>query len=183
MDLEQAARECLTRPGAFAYFGDLPLFVSYGFTFAVHRDSDVLERSNWETISQDLLERFPEDCEIVPTSHCLVGWMDHLAVRILLDADAGITAENIAPAFRAVCEWIDALENYPVANEDHFCALEYEDALETLENCYSLNAADAERVYSYLLDGGIFGGSGEDLREQYVNEAMDALGLLEDSDA
>ena len=113
----EAARAFLAdyRTGTgFVYYGDLPLGETWAFMLARHRDSDTVEQSNWHVIHTDMAERFPDDIEVVHCSHWAVGWIDHLAVRLLDDAEA------LTDAGHAILEWKEQLDDYPVADEtDH----------------------------------------------------------------
>jgi hypothetical protein len=95
-DLVAAATEALTRPPSFLYFGELELFSAWGLTITCHRDSDALSRSNYRRLLADLQIQItesgldPDDyVREISCSHFLVGWMDHLAVRVLREADRG----------------------------------------------------------------------------------------------
>lgn len=116
----------------FGYHGDLPLGETWGFTFSVHRDSDRLERSNWEVISTDLLKKHPNTVEIVHCGHWAVGWLDHLAVK-MIDQNGRITRAGID-----ILDWLEKLSDYPVADEDHYSELEYtenyDNALESIRS-------------------------------------------------
>lgn len=112
----------------FAYFGGLPLGTTYGWAASVTRDSGALERSNWQVITADMLARFPTDCAVERFSHWACGHIDKLAVRCFDDdgkeTDAG----------QAVVEWHEKLADYPVACEDHWSALEYDEWMNFLES-------------------------------------------------
>jgi hypothetical protein len=113
----------------YVYFGDLPLGDTWANTFSHHRDSDILDESNWEVITNDLIHRFPEDTKIEGASHWAVGWVEHLSVR-LLEKDGRPTE-----AAAAVKEWKDLLDNYPIASDEDYSRREWENAIETLEWC------------------------------------------------
>lgn len=89
---------------------------------SVHRDSDTLSRSNWDVISADLLDRFEDSVEVMGSRHWAVGWVDCIAVEIA-NRDA----------VEAVLDWIDALEEYPVADDEHYSALEWEELVDWVE--------------------------------------------------
>jgi hypothetical protein len=91
-----------------------------------HRDSDALDRSNFTAVLADLQDKYPDAVDTVSFGHWAVGWVEEIA------SDAGNVELQAA-----IQEWRDALEDYPVADEDAFCALEYDEALETIENCHS----------------------------------------------
>jgi hypothetical protein len=103
---------------SFAYWGDRE---GWRVALSQHRDSDALDRSNWDIIATDVLsvptdgepEDGLEDAAIESVSHFLVGWVEYLLVR------PGSSAE------RRALEWRERLENYPVADETHYGMLEW----------------------------------------------------------
>jgi hypothetical protein len=100
---------------SFAYYGDR---AGWRIALQVNRDSDALERSNWDVICADMTERFgPEGFEdgqwaIERMHHWAVGWVDYLLVR------PGTAAHD------AALVWVRKLADYPVADDEHFGALE-----------------------------------------------------------
>lgn len=109
---------------SFAYRGELPIGETWAFTISRHRDSEILGISNFEVIRADLEKRFPDDCEVVHCSHWAVGWIDHLAVRMLDDVG------EVTPAGIAAIDWAGVLENYPVASDEDLSAREYDATLD-----------------------------------------------------
>lgn len=103
------------------------------------RDSEALDRSNYERIFEDLqafAEQFgdaPERDDIesgdMPwvydfrASHWAVGWVEYVLVR----QDAPDALQGM------VREILDALANYPVYDDEHFSQLEYEEREEAEE--------------------------------------------------
>ena len=87
-----------------------------------HRDSDCLARSNFTVIYADLSERFGESVDIARFGHWAVGWVE----EIIFDTGR-------ADILAAVEGWREKLDNYPVANEDHFSTLEWEEMSDYLE--------------------------------------------------
>lgn len=138
MNLETLRANTLTRPSSFAMFDrreSRRWFEPNGWGFSpigTHRDADTLTRSNWQVITKDLLARFPDAFEVFHTSHWAVGWYDHLAVDTSDDA-----------AMRALAEWLDKLDGYPVANEDHWSELEWIEACEYWERMSVADRVDA----------------------------------------
>lgn len=124
MDILERAKAAMIRPDNFAYFGDLDGSV-WGRAFGQSRDSDALERSNFEVITGDLLKRFPDDYVIERSNHWAVGWVDEGRIRVLKNPRKRLTEKNLTEAFRAVVAWKEKLENYPVADEEHYSALEF----------------------------------------------------------
>lgn len=128
-----------------------------------HRDSELLERHNFATIFSDLQERFPDAVDDVSFGHWGVGWVDELAFN-------AAKPEVLA----AVQAWADALETYPVADEDAYSVAEYDETLDTLERCYGIDAELVGDVFSALCDIGC-DTSPDYLQQRYVDEALDAV--------
>jgi hypothetical protein len=145
-----------------------------------HRDSDALDRSNYAVILADLTERFPGAISDVRFGHWAVGWVEEIT------HDAGNAA-----VVEAVQQWRDALDDYPVADDDAHSALEYSEAVEflpdLLPNYVERDGAEYElrenlpedyagELFSYLFD--TFSHCRiEDYREDDVIEAGFALDL------
>lgn len=138
-DLVKAAREALERPSDFGYFGSLPLFESWGLTFGQNRDSDVLERSNYRRLLSDAegvataedgdnAEDASDYIQSVHMSHWLCGWIDQVAVRVLIDPDKGIEVDNITNTFKFVAQACLYLrDEYPIYDESDYSELEFEE--------------------------------------------------------
>lgn len=95
-----------------AYFGDKDL-ERWGVVMITSRDAEVLERSNWQVVTEDLQERFPEATDIEEWGHWAVGWIKKLYVDTHDEA-----------AIQAAFEWREKLDGYPVADEEHYSQLE-----------------------------------------------------------
>jgi hypothetical protein len=111
----------------FGYHGEADLGETWAFTFSVNRDSDVLERSNWEVISEDMITRHPKNTIIDHCSHWACGWEDHLSVKMITKNG------RITKAGRRVLYWLDKLDGYPAADEDHYSNMEYEEYSSNME--------------------------------------------------
>ena len=81
-----------------------------------HRDSEALDNSNFEVIYEDLKTRFPDSVDVVHFGHWAVGWVEEIAY------DPG-NADLVA----AIEEWREKLDNYPVADEEHYSQLEWDE--------------------------------------------------------
>lgn len=79
-----------------------------------YRDSGALDLSNFQVIMADA-EQFGDAVDTVSFGHWAVGWVEEIA------SDAGR-----ADVQAWVAQWRDALEGYPVADDDHYCMLEWE---------------------------------------------------------
>jgi hypothetical protein len=103
-----------------------------------HRDSDALTRSNYTSMFKALREveaeyAPPVDFEEQPRSswvydfrqsHSLVGWVETMLIR--KDAPPEI--------IKRADEILNALEDYPVVDDDHFSNLEYEETCSLWES-------------------------------------------------
>ena len=123
-----------------------------------HRDSDVLERSNFQ-VAQERLEKVNPDCYTIESeNHWAVGWVEHLLVD-----PTNAAAIQEAEAMR------EAIEKYPILDEDHFSNLEYEEAAE-----YWANMSVRDRVEACQeSDVSIFAA-----RRNYVDDNSDPCGRL-----
>lgn len=88
--------------------------VWFATPFMMTRDADALTESNFEVIRDDLQHISPEGVDVHHFSHWACGWYDRLYIR-----------KDDAAQLRAVQAWINALADYPVADEDHFSELEW----------------------------------------------------------
>jgi len=159
-NIEESARLALKKPEDFGYWGSEDMFKTWGFTgHDKSRDAGILDRSNFKVISENLMSEYPEDCRIESYKHWLVGNVERLVCRILLDEDKGIVEDNITDVFRLAMRWQDMLNDYPIADENDWSDECYKDCIETLEgmNSYLLNMIDtsneswAEDIYFYLM--------------------------------
>lgn len=106
------------------YFGAVwPAYYSSGV--GQSRDSDALERSNFETMLKDLGGE-SETVQVVEESHWAVGWVQWIAIHQDDEKALAIADENKG-----------RLEDYPSLNDDRWSELEQEDANETWTNCFS----------------------------------------------
>lgn len=119
--LVKKAVECLKRPDDFGWFGGDEMFVTWSFAGInlLKNADDVLNESNFHVISTDLMNKFPDDFDIVGSNHWAWGSIDQLRVRVLKN-DSGVAYENLTEAFKALMEWHETLMDYPVADEYDF---------------------------------------------------------------
>lgn len=78
-----------------------------------HRDSDILERSNFAVILADL-QAVDDRVTVVRWGHWAVGWVEELLVPLTL------------PVASRVAEWRKQLAGYPIADEDDYSERERE---------------------------------------------------------
>ena len=126
-----------------------------------HRDSDALERSNFRSILKALGGE-GDTVAVENESHWAVGWVEHLLVD-----PADTERVKIAEEIR------DALEDYPVVDEEDFSNLEYEEAWSYWES--ELKGTDGwEETIREVLDEGNYGYS-EDESYSVLEEARRRL--------
>jgi hypothetical protein len=89
------------------------------------RDSDALERSNFECMLIELGGE-SDTVHVVRESHWAVGWIEWIAIH-----------EDDIESLKIADEIIENLAIYPVINDDHLTAIEYEEANQVWANCYT----------------------------------------------
>jgi len=129
-NIEKYAKQATTRPEDFGYWGSDDMFKTWGFTnIDQNRDSDVLTKSNFKYITEELMDIFPDDYRIENYNHWAVGWVDRLVCRVYDDDDKKI----ISSSFYLAMEWLDKLDDYPVADEDSYGTMMHIDNIESLD--------------------------------------------------
>lgn len=111
---------------------------------AVNRDSDTLDRSNWE-VSKDLLPEVEGLVEIRSVNHWACGWFEQIMVKA--------APENIE-AIKTLYDIKCALEQYPVLDESHFSELEHSEYSDYAEQTKQ-EVADSLLFLAGLDDGSI----------------------------
>lgn len=123
-DIVKLAEQALEKPSDFGWWGREEMFESWGWSgISAHRDSNLIEISNFQYVTKDLMNRFPDDFEIVNIGHWAVGHVDQLTVRILRNPKGEIEEENITEAFEESMIWVDSLLSYSVACDEHYSDL------------------------------------------------------------
>lgn len=111
-----------TQVGSCVYWGKYGTWVMVA---GQHRDSDCLERSNFQVMLK-LLGGESKTVVIERESHWAVGWVEHILIKPTATAKLKI-------AFDAV----QKIKDYPVLGEEHFSQLESDEANEIWRNCYN----------------------------------------------
>jgi hypothetical protein len=108
------------------YFGAVwPNYYSAGV--GQSRDSDALERSNFACMLEALGgEDSDETVIVVRESHWAVGWVEWIAIQ-----------QDNGAALKIADDIKEALQDYPIIDENHFSDTEQDDANETWRNCYN----------------------------------------------
>lgn len=97
----------------------------YSSSFGQHRDSDCLERSNFQVALRELGGE-SETVKVVHERHWAVGWVEWIAIHES-DERALQIADRLAGEY----------EDYPILDENHHTELETEEADKVWKNCYS----------------------------------------------
>ncbi len=95
-----------------------------------NRDADILTRSNWEVVKKDLFAQ-PDsdnadgcaDVQIHRFGHWACGWFEIMIVR------PGTKAAECAE------QWEAALSDYPVASDEHYSNMQFEETEEYWSRC------------------------------------------------
>lgn len=170
-DLPKYATQALQKPEDFGYWGYDDMFLTWGFTGIDKNDaSDLLEKSNFEVISKKLMEEYPNDFRIETYKHWAVNSVDRLVCRILKEPGE-IATLNITNAFRAAMDWHNELDDYSVADEEHYLKMEFDYAIELIKDMDSnllklINTESeswAEDIYYHLTMN-----MGADIVNEYV---------------
>lgn len=124
--------------------------------YSSHRDSGLLAKSNEKEINERL-EPFGEgddpDLVFESHSHWAVGHIDGVSIRVY-KPDGSIT-----PAFKEICHINEALNRYPVLDEQGYSDLEFEATLENYacemwSHRNELPEGWEGEVYSWFSDNG-----------------------------
>lgn len=200
--IEKIAEEALERPSDFGWFGRDEMFVTWGWSgLSRHRDSNLIDISNWE-VSLELLKEEAEkqgwEYEVIGMSHWAVGHADSVIVPVLrpdfpVEEDSyygarrlkDIEEEDITDIFKWIMtELIEPLCQYPVLDEMHLSDLEYEASIENIKNemPYWCDVSDEELsdLYGWLTDNIGYNDDGNGCwysREQ-ITEACWNLGFM-----
>lgn len=162
----------------FSYRGEVDLGRTWAITFSKHRDSELLQQSNFDTVKADLEKRFPRDVRDERFDHWAVGWIDHLLVR-MLDRNGKVTK-----AGKAVIEWKNRKEDYPVLDDEDYSRRELEATFDNIKNTGALDEETAHKVYDWLSEndqGAVENrdDQGGSPSEEQIETALKALGLME----
>jgi len=136
-NIEKYAKQATTKPEDFGYWGSEDMFDTWGFTnIDQNRDSDVLEKANFKYITEELMAIFPDDYRIETYNHWAVGSVDRLVCRVYEeDTDKKV----IASSFYLAMEWLDKLDDYPVADEQTYDIMIDNDNIDSIDFWNYLN--------------------------------------------
>ena len=154
------------------------------------RDSDLMSNVNYIRLVEALEEHgeWKEDWEIHVFNHWAVGWVKHLAFRVLDEKG------EPTPLFHFVKKWFSDLEDYPCADDELLSEMEYDAAIEVIISHGSRWLKEpipeewASEVFTWLWQNDQSqledrDGNGPYPSEESVREAMRSLGLHEEEEA
>jgi hypothetical protein len=133
LTLVELAQQALQKPEDFGWWGSDEMFDTWGWSgIDVHNASDSVQIVNFDLIKKDLMEKFPDDFEVVGLRHWAVGHVDRLTCRILKDSIShdSITDDSITDAFKAAMDWLVQLDDYPIVDDDALYEYCYNQELE-----------------------------------------------------
>lgn len=159
LDLEDAAKQAAgnwRRFECFIWYRDeIRDADNWAIIYTHHRDSGLLDQSNAGVIAK-AMEPFTDgdDPDVVMESHnhFLVGHIDGFSVRVF-------KGKEITPAFRKYHELAEAMDCYPILDEEDYSNREYEATIEDITSSawrlrgeYELPDDWEYEVYSWLSD-------------------------------
>lgn len=107
-----------TWSGGFGYADSIPYITT---PLGTHRDADALMESNWDVITREMdkvnhMGTYSEHDSVVyhREGSCLVGWAEAVQVR-----------KDDAVAIKAALDIVNALENYPILDEEDYSEREW----------------------------------------------------------
>lgn len=141
-NLIKCATDGLQKPDDFGYWGPEDMFETWGFCgIDKNRDSNLLDISNFECISKELLAEFPNDFRIETYNHWAVGSVTRMVCRIL-HHKGEVTDNNITYPFKKAMKCLDDLADYGVWNEYDYEERKYELCIQQLPYSNAANIID-----------------------------------------
>lgn len=192
LNLEDAAQELVGNWKRFESFvwcrDDVPDADNWAIIYTHHRDSYLLDLSNASVIEK-ALEPFTDgdDPDVVMESHnhWAVGHIDGFSIRVFRDG-------QITDAFRKYHELAEAMDQYPILDENDYSERELEATYENIPLAASSIKDDyddlpddwADQVYQWLSDNRCNALENTDDQggwpdEDDLRDAFDALGYQE----
>ena len=159
LDLDEAAKLAAGNWKKFDSFvwyrDDIEDADNWCIVYSQHRDSGLIDESNASVIEREMMKFTDgDDADVVSErhDHWLVGWIDGLSIRVFKHG-------QITPAFRRYVELQNALEDYPLLDEDDYSTREYDATIENIGDAawrvkdeYELPEDWQCEVYGWLSD-------------------------------
>lgn len=148
-DYVKYAKEALTYPSDFAWFGFDEMFETWGFAgINMTGENNISDISNWHCTIEELRREFGDDgfssnFREAPMKHWACGSVNQLCVRILnenIPHDQIVDDDQITPHFKFVCDIATYLAyEYPVLDDEDYSDRQYAAAAEDIEDFLSAN--------------------------------------------
>ena len=130
--ISELAKQSIQKPEDFGYWGDEEMFITWGFSGHDKTGmSKNLELSNFKVISEDLMQKFPDDFRVEYYKHWACGWVERLVCKVLKSPN-DFSEENITDAFKAAIDWHKELQDYPIADEDVYGEMQAADVVSSI---------------------------------------------------
>lgn len=134
-EIEKTALMALEKPEDFGWWGRDDMFVTWGWSgISQNNSSNIVDRSNYQVIKNDLTDRYPDDFQEIGLGHWAVGHVDTLIVKILKDENKEVQIDNITSAFIETVKWLDHIRENVVADEMHLDQMAYEEGFEIIKD-------------------------------------------------
>ena len=131
----EMAKQSLTKPDDFGYWGNADLFNTWGWAgIDYNRDSGVLDRANYEAFHRDIVTQYKEHFVSERMNHWAVGWIERTLVKVLHNDVDGIIYTNITEAFCETLSVLESLSDYPVLDDELYSDLEWQENVAIIEN-------------------------------------------------
>lgn len=172
-----------TAQRGFSYSGELPLGKTWAFVYEKDRDSELVEISNFD-VMLERLERYYSDADlqVVRFRDWAVGWVDHIAVRMLDKID------RVTQAGISAIRMLHSLEKYGLLDEMAYSILEAGTGHEHIQMVVNVTLNEAIRISRWLWEHNpdsmesVYG-HGPAPSDESIQEAAIALGILGANDA
>lgn len=161
--IEELVEQGLQYPDSFTTRSE-EAYKTHACVFAIHRDSDLLDQSNWMVFCQELGLAPKPDQKPDPTgldgsfimrsTHWAVGWVETIFVPVYEPGhdDENCYEPSYSSALLKAYELHEAMSHYPVLDEEDYSEREYADLLDTLVQCYDVPEDRADECRSFLME-------------------------------
>lgn len=161
---------------------------TYATPFAAPRyfDPPLLDVSNWAVISADLVEFHGDEvsgdhrpeCEGDQGCTCrpdaVIEYCDGCRTDVLAVRAFDATGEALTDAMVAAIEWLDALDRYPVADDEDLTERETDELVEWVADEVDGGDVESEWVAAVLADIWEYGSRVEDVPYSAIEESISA---------
>lgn len=130
------------RPDGFMLHDDLSEVFDWiaSSEIQINRDSDELTESNWQVFKAGLEETNSDDWRVLEFGHFACGWYQIIILR----------PNSASYDFYIKC--MESLEDYPILDEDHYSALQYENFNKAIEDFYCSDLRDLFYKDDFLMN-------------------------------